>query len=193
MLFQGQEFAASAPFLFFADHNPDLARLVAKGRKEFLTQFPDLALPESQAMLPDPRDRKTFEACRLNFSERELHRETYQLYKDLLKLRRADPAFRAQQSRGVDGAVLGSTAFVLRYLLGDQADRLLIVNLGRDLHLDPAPEPLLAPPEQSLWKTLWSSEELCYGGCGVPPLDTEENWRIPGESATVLAPTPAHA
>ena len=53
---------------------------------------------------------------------------------------------------------------------------------------DPAPEPLLAPPVQSLWKTLWSSEDLCYGGCGVPPLETDENWRIPGESATVLAP-----
>jgi maltooligosyltrehalose trehalohydrolase len=188
MLFQGQEFAASAPFLFFADHNPELARLVAKGRKEFLTQFPSLALPASQATLPDPHDPRTFEACRLNFNERELHREIYQLYKDLLRLRRSDPAFRAQQPHGVDGAVLGSSAFVLRYFAADQADRILIVNLGRDLHLDPAPEPLLAPPVQSLWKTLWSSEDLCYGGCGVPPLETDENWRIPGESATVLAP-----
>src|SRR5206468_2776701 len=34
MLFQGQEFAASTPFLYFADHNPDLARLVAQGRRE---------------------------------------------------------------------------------------------------------------------------------------------------------------
>src|SRR2546421_7476360 len=36
MLFQGQEFASSAPFNYFADHNPDLAELVAKGRCEFL-------------------------------------------------------------------------------------------------------------------------------------------------------------
>jgi len=88
----------------------------------------------------------------------------------------------------VDGAVLGSAAFVLRFFVHDQADRLLIVNLGRDLHLDPAPEPLLAPPRELSGRFLWSSEELCYGGCGATPLDTEENWRIPGESATVLGP-----
>src|SRR5690606_38790927 len=39
MLFQGQEYAASSPFFYFADHNPELARLVAKGRAEFLAQF----------------------------------------------------------------------------------------------------------------------------------------------------------
>ena len=33
MLFQGQEFAASSPFLYFADHNPELAKLVAQGRR----------------------------------------------------------------------------------------------------------------------------------------------------------------
>ena len=33
MLFQGQEFAASTPFLYFADHNPDLAKLIEEGRQ----------------------------------------------------------------------------------------------------------------------------------------------------------------
>ena len=51
MLFQGQEFSASTPFLYFADHKPDLAKLVRQGRCEFLSQFPqprfgrDAALP----------------------------------------------------------------------------------------------------------------------------------------------------
>ena len=48
--------AASSPFLFFADHNPDLAKLVRKGRAEFLTQFPSVALGEVQATLHDPSD-----------------------------------------------------------------------------------------------------------------------------------------
>src|SRR5205807_5039175 len=46
MLFMGQEFACSAPFLYFADHNPELAKVVRKGRAEFLGQFPSLAAPE---------------------------------------------------------------------------------------------------------------------------------------------------
>jgi maltooligosyltrehalose trehalohydrolase len=188
MLFQGQEFASSSPFLFFADHNSDLAPLVAKGRREFLGQFPSLALSESQSMLRDPSDASTFEICRLNFAERQKNREIYQLYKDLLSLRRTDPAFAAQKPRGLDGAVLNSTAFVLRYFLEDQADRLVLINLGRDLNLDPAPEPLLAPPAGMEWSIRWSSESLVYGGWGAPPLETEQNWQIPGESATVLIP-----
>src|SRR5207249_5500562 len=54
LLFQGQEFCASSPWLFFADHTPELATLVRKGRAEFLAQFPSLATPAMVAGLPDP-------------------------------------------------------------------------------------------------------------------------------------------
>jgi maltooligosyltrehalose trehalohydrolase len=190
MLLQGQEFAASTPFLYFADHKPELAELVRKGRSKFLSQFRSLALTEVQAGLSDPASPATFERCKLNFAERESHSDVYRLHRDLLRLRREDPAFRRQRLRGVDGAVLGRNAFVLRFFAENTADRLLLVNLGRDLHLDPAPEPLLAPPATANWRVLWSSEDPRYGGAGTPPLDTEDNWRIPGEAAVVLAPCP---
>ena len=45
MLFQGQEFAATTPFNYFADHNPELSRLVNAGRLEFYKQFRSLAVP----------------------------------------------------------------------------------------------------------------------------------------------------
>ncbi len=113
------------------------------------------------------------------------------LHKDLLALRKADPAFRAGSK--IDGAVLGQSAFVLRFFVPDGGDRLLVVNLGRDLHLDPAPEPLLAPPDVGLhWHPIWSSEDPKYGGNGTAPLDTEDNWQIPGEAAVVLAARPDH-
>jgi maltooligosyltrehalose trehalohydrolase len=68
---------------------------------------------------------------------------------------------------------------------------LLIVNLGPDLHLDPAPEPLLAPPRGAGWTLLWSSEDPRYGGSGTPQLESAfDNWRIPGHAAVVLAPKP---
>jgi maltooligosyltrehalose trehalohydrolase len=189
MLFQGQEFAASAPFLFFADHNPDLAKLVRQGRRKFLRQFPTLALPETQAGLANPDDLKTFERCRLDWSERERHRAIVALHQDLLKLRREDAVFRAQRLRGVDGAVLAPQALVLRYFGENGADRLLIVNLGRDLHFSPAPEPLLAPPTGRRWQLLWSSNDARYGRNGNPPPEGESGWRIPGEAAIVLLPT----
>ncbi len=189
MLFQGQEFASSSPFLFFADHDERLRRLVHEGRNQFLAQFPNLAQPETRCRLADPGDPETFARSKLDLTERGKHTEVYQLHKDLLRLRREDPVFRAQRPGAIDGAVLAGEAFVLRYFGEDGDDRLLLVNLGIDLRLDPAPEPLLAPPEGRLWETAWSSEDPRYGGCGTAPLDGPDNWRIPGHAAVVVRPS----
>jgi maltooligosyltrehalose trehalohydrolase len=188
MLFQGQEFAASSPFHFFADHKPELNALIRQGRTKFLEQFRSLTRPDIQRCFADPGSPATFEACKLEFAERERHAEAYALHKDLLRLRREDPVFGSQRPRGLDGAVLRSDAFVLRFFGEAGDDRLVLVNLGRDLHLDPAPEPLLAPPEGRAWELLWSSEDPRYGGCDTAPVESEENWRIPGEAAVVLIP-----
>ena len=188
MLFQGQEFAASSPFLFFADHRPELAQAVRKGRAEFLAQFRSLATPEMQRLVPDPADRATFEKCKLDFNEREAHSEAYSLHCDLLRLRRTDPVFSKPRAGSFDGAILGSEAFLIRWFDDRQGDRLLVVNLGADVHRSIAPEPLLAPLEGQRWDILWSSENPKYGGCGTAALETEEGWRIPGHAAVVLFP-----
>jgi maltooligosyltrehalose trehalohydrolase len=190
MLFMGQEFAASSPFLFFADHGSPLAPVVREGRREFLRQFPTLATPEMSACLADPGDPATFERCKLDLSERARHAEIYALHRDLLALRRQEAAFRGQRARGLDGAVLGPEAFVLRFFETGAGDRLLLVNLGHDLACTPAPEPLLAPPDGSRWDVLWTSEDPRYGGGGTPPLETDRGWRIPGHAAVVMRPHP---
>jgi maltooligosyltrehalose trehalohydrolase len=189
MLFQGQEFAASSPFLFFADHRGKLGTQIRKGRAEFLAQFPSLATPELQERLADPADIKTFERCKLDHAERARHREIYDLHRDLLRIRREQAVFQNQLPRGLDGAVLSPFAFLLRFFgkLGD--DRLLLINLGTDLHLDPAPEPLLAPPTHAGWRILWSSESPKYAGSGTPVLETEHGWEIPGHAAVLLEPS----
>jgi maltooligosyltrehalose trehalohydrolase len=70
----------------------------------------------------------------------------------------------------------------------EAGDRVLIVNLGRDLCLASVAEPLLAPPAGGRWRTAWSSEEPRYGGSGTAPVETEEGLRLPGHAAIVLAP-----
>lgn len=190
MLFQGQEFSASSPFLYFADHTGELANQVRRGRTEFLSQFPSIATPAVQGQLADPADPATFERSKLDLSERQRHAEAYALHRDLLKLRREDPVFRAQKQGGVDGAVLAPEAFALRFFGEAGDDRLLVVNLGRDLRLVPAPEPLLAPPEGKRWETLWSSEDPRYGGSGNPPPETEGGWWLTAHSCVVLIPVP---
>jgi maltooligosyltrehalose trehalohydrolase len=79
----------------------------------------------------------------------------------------------------------------LRFFVDNGQDRLLVVNLGPTHHLDPAPEPLVAPPENHVWQVAWNSESIQYGGSGMPAVESDENWRLTGESAAVLAPVPA--
>jgi maltooligosyltrehalose trehalohydrolase len=187
LLFQGQEFSASAPWTFFADHAGDLASEVRRGRQDFMAQFP--AAAGVRHRLPDPGDPGTFAACRLDLTERERHATAYALHCDLLALRRADPVFAASRARGVEGAVLGEEAFVVRFWGGPLGDRLLLVNLGRDLILDPMPEPLLAPPPRGDWKVMWSSEDPRYGGAGTPPVIAADGiLQLPAHAAVVLAP-----
>lgn len=189
MLFQGQEFCASTPFLYFVDHKEELKEPIRKGRADFLHQFPSLAVSEMQDKLADPFDIETFRRSKLDFTERQRHAKSYQFHKDLLRLRREENVFRQQRPNGLDGAVIGGAVFLLRFFGDERAeDRLLIVNLGLNSLFRPSPEPLIAPPQGMIWELLWSSDSPVYGGLGTPPLNTDCEWRIPGEAAIVLYP-----
>jgi maltooligosyltrehalose trehalohydrolase len=187
MLFQGQEFASSRPFLYFADHNAELREPIRRGRAAFLAQFPSLQDPEVGEAMPSPLDEDTFRRCILDFDERVSHAEAYALHRDLLAVRRDDSSL--TRPARIDGALVAPDAFVVR-LFGRDGDRLLVVNLGRDLDLLPAPEPLLAPPAGERWRLAWSSESVLYGGNGTPAIRPDAEWHIPGETAVLLRPAP---
>src|ERR1700730_405970 len=192
MLFQGQEFGASTPFIFFTDvGDGPMREAIRKGRFEFLAQFPSLAAEETQKALPVPSDPTVFVRSKLKFCERQKNNECYYLHVDLLRLRHEDSRFREQKLGGVDGAVLGPASFVLRYFSeGNTDDRLLVVNLGKQRALIPAPEPLLAPPLGFEWETLWSSESARYGGSGTATVATQDKWTIPAEATVALRLVP---
>jgi maltooligosyltrehalose trehalohydrolase len=187
LLFQGQEFGTSRPFLYFSDiGDNNLREAIRKGRFEFLSQFPSLASKETQKQLPTPTDPNSFTRCKLDFSERKKNKQLYDFHIDLIKLRREDSRFREQKIGGVDGAVLGAESFVLRYFAEGNNDRLLLVNLGDTQLLEPMPEPLLAPPRGFEWTTLWSSDSERYDGPGTTPVATQDNWTLPGEATIAL-------
>src|SRR5581483_11471772 len=107
----------------------------------------------------------------------------YKFHRELLELRSRDPVIRNLRRGSFDGAVLGPSAFLLRYFGERDGDRLLIVNLGVDLAVDKAPEPLVAPPERQRWQLLWSSEDPEYGGSGTVPPAARDAWIVAGNSA----------
>jgi maltooligosyltrehalose trehalohydrolase len=172
MLFQGQEFGASSPFLYFADHNPELAKAVATGRRKFLEQFPSLL--ELHGDFARPNDEETFMRCKLDHAERATNVEFVALHRDLLRLR-------SEMTGNVRGSVIAVSAFVLRF-----DERLLIINLGAEVCLDVVPEPLLAPPAKREWQLRWSSESPDYGGAGTPAITIDGRWHVPAQAAIVM-------
>jgi maltooligosyltrehalose trehalohydrolase len=88
MLFQGEEWAASAPFQYFTNHEPELGRLVSEGRKKEFAAF-----GWDPAEVPDPQSPATFQRSKLNWAERSQspHAEILDWYRRLIALRRSMP------------------------------------------------------------------------------------------------------
>jgi len=189
LLFMGQEFGASSPFPFFADHGSELRAQIWAGRREFVSQFLNFAHATEQ--VPDPGSEDTFVSAKLNWQERSRHASMLALHVDLLRLRREDPTFALQDWGRLDGAVLADKAFLLRWFDPADGDRLLLVNLGDAVELAPAPEPLLAAPARMRWELAWSSDDPRYDGMGVVEPVSAKGWALSGESAVLLRAVPA--
>jgi maltooligosyltrehalose trehalohydrolase len=190
MLFMGQEFGATSPFLYFADHEGELRSAVISGRKEFLEQFASIATSAALAAIQDPADEQTFRKSKLSWREDAKDSFMVALHRDLLEVRKDDPVIREQDAAAVDGAVLSEHSFLLRWFSEQHGDRLLVINLATEIQLEPGPEPLLGPSLDTYWSLVWSSERVSYGGGGVEIPDTDTGWRLPGESAVLFKERP---
>ncbi len=90
MLFQGEEWATTSPFLYFADHqDPELARLVSEGRRHEFDAF-----GWDPFVIPDPENRESFMRSKLNWNElpEQVHADVFGWYGKLIKLRRSEPS-----------------------------------------------------------------------------------------------------
>jgi maltooligosyltrehalose trehalohydrolase len=87
MLFQGEEWGATNPFLYFVDfkQEPDLAKAVAEGR---CNEFQSFGWQPDE--IPDPNAEETFQKSKLPWDEvsGETHSEMLSWYKSVIKLRR---------------------------------------------------------------------------------------------------------
>ncbi|MDB5806484.1 MAG: malto-oligosyltrehalose trehalohydrolase [Betaproteobacteria bacterium] len=89
MLFMGEEFNASSPFLFFCDFHDELADAVREGRRAEFGRFEKFRDPAVREAIPDPNALRTFERSRLVWSEtgEPGHKDWLELYRELLQLR----------------------------------------------------------------------------------------------------------
>lgn len=178
LLWMGQEWAATSPFLFFTDHNPALGRLVTEGRRAEFAGFTAF----SGAAVPDPQDAATFERSRLRWEERALapHAGVLRLYQDLLALRRSHPALRERGRDSYRATPLGQGALALERR-GPAGEALLVaVSLTGPAQLE------LGPATAGGWRVLVDSEAAAYGGSGDTATVALETVRLPGPGAVVL-------
>lgn len=103
LMFMGQEWSATSPFLYFTDHHEALGKLVTDGRRNEFRHFVRFADPNAATRIPDPQARKTFEDSRLRWDERERepHAGVVRLYQALIALRRQESALRGEECRTV--------------------------------------------------------------------------------------------
>ena len=99
MIFQGEEFAASTPFLYFADHeNQELALSVFEGRRK------EHAHDGALGSIPDPRSMETFQRSKLNWEDLDKtdHIEMLRWYRSLAELRKSHPSLLDGNLSGID-------------------------------------------------------------------------------------------
>ena len=169
LLFQGQEFAASSPFLFFTDHKPGLGCLVTKGRREEFEDFSAFRDLASRKRIPDPQAESTFRRCKINRAERDSNLGTYRLYQDLIALRKSDPILVRQDRFNLRFEALPPAMIVLHLWDGPE-HRLLLANFGPGTRLGFAEHPLIADLAKLPWMVLWHSAAARYGPTQSQPV-----------------------
>jgi maltooligosyltrehalose trehalohydrolase len=187
LIWMGQEWAASSPFLYFTDHPEELGRLVTEGRREEFREFPAYRDPDRRSAIPDPQADATFERSKLRWDERAEppHAGVLALYRVLLDLRRNHPALRRTDRAAFAVEELGAGALALRRL-GDR-DLLALVVLRGEIRLELGSRNVTAPPDGAAWRHLLSTEEVRFGGDGGwGTLETDGTAHIIRPGAVVL-------
>ncbi len=184
LIFQGQEFGATTPFLYFTDHEPELGKLVTEGRRREFSRFVAFSQAELRDLIPDPQDERTFLRSKLDWSEAETGIGVLDLryYRRLLELRRSDPVLRAARTSIAPMEAWADDGVVVVHVRTGAGERAICLNLRERYRID--------LPGRSEWVVRFHSNDERYGGNGVAPTIDPASRRLmlPAECAAFLAP-----
>lgn len=130
LIFMGEEVASESPFLFFTDHQPELADAVREGRRREFAGFHGFGAGKV-AELPDPNSLSTFDSS-CPRPQLECGEERLTLYRRLLCLRATKLVPRLKGAHALKAVAVGPAAVIARWRLGDGAVLVIASNLGRD-------------------------------------------------------------
>jgi maltooligosyltrehalose trehalohydrolase len=172
LLFMGQEWGATTPFLYFTDHHAELGRLVAEGRRRDLQKYPIFEKELQARDFPSPQAQETFEKSKLHWEEAEQagHGACLRLYRAALRLRNGHAAFRPRDRQHTKVALLACEVLAIRAQQGTD-DWLLLCDL-RGGHGGALPdEPFCQLDGGRRWAAVLSSNAAEFGGHETPSFD----------------------
>ena len=172
MIFMGDEFGATTPFLFFCDFHGQLADAVREGRRKEFASFERFRDPSAREAIPDPNAEATFRACQLPWDDfRKPEALAWRRHwRDLLQLRAREivPRLADRPAKAIF-KVVGGTGVAIDWELPDGARLRMRANFGPTANdaLGAAPGRLLyAVGEQAgdagglaAWSGAWTIED----------------------------------
>jgi maltooligosyltrehalose trehalohydrolase len=194
LLFMGQEWAASTPFLYFTDHTPELGRQVTEGRRKEFARFAAFADEATRSRIPDPQAEATFVASQLRWNEvnEPTHAGVYRLYRALLALRRA-AAFR--ESIAVEVVALDEHSVAMQRRGPTGQTLLLVACVNGSTAVDARRWP--AVDTTGAWRVVLTTEDDAFvapeeSDCGIAqlrvlPATNQVTFRRPGAAIFKLS------
>jgi maltooligosyltrehalose trehalohydrolase len=176
LLFMGEEYAETNPFLYFTNHSdPELIRMVREGRKKEFEAFMNLG------EAPDPDDENTFLNSKLNWDQRSTNQSLMlSFYKELIRLRKTIPAFKNSGIRNYKAGAISNKNCIYLYRKHDTVDIMAMINFE--------PEPVtvdIAGYSSKIWQLFLNSSALKWGGPGKTPEYDKNIIVTPPESITI--------
>lgn len=156
LLFMGEEYGETAPFLYFVSHGDEsLIEAVRKGRQEEFSRF------DWQEDIPDPQSVETFHRSRLNWSLRDddEHRIIGSVYRELLVLRRSIPALSKLSKTCTRASASGDSCLILERWY--EADHVFAAFNFGDSSVR-----VCSPTGKTYWRKIFDSAESRWAGPG---------------------------
>jgi maltooligosyltrehalose trehalohydrolase len=152
LVFMGEIQASLSPFLFFTDHNPELANAVREGRCREFSSFAKFSAPDTLAKIPDPNAMETFQRSK-PVPNPSSARQSEGLYRHLLSLRHAEIVPRLDGAKAIEAKAVGAAAVLASWQLGDGSKLTLACNLGAGTaEIPPQTQKLLFAPSEASWR-----------------------------------------
>lgn len=177
LLFMGQEWDASSPFLYFTDHAAELGRLVTEGRRREFEHFEAF----KQVEIPDPQADETFERSKLLWDEQADPAKAGMLawYQELLRIRATHPAMQDRSREGFNATEIGEGAVLLERR-GRSASIFVVVNIAGSLDY------AIPMASGSARVLAWSGEERFGGQPGAASPLSEGRVRMNSQGAVIV-------